>query len=68
MHARVESARGTLCGYVYLVYNAVYHASGEEMDSGAHAGSRILCLDGGGIRGLIQIEVLSQVSCVRTCT
>ena len=30
-----------------------------------HAGSRILCLDGGGIRGLIQIEVLSQV-CTRT--
>ena len=35
----------------------------EEVDVGgrARAGNRVLCLDGGGIRGLIQIEVLSLV-------
>ena len=39
----------------------------EEVDVGgrARAGNRVLCLDGGGIRGLIQIEVLSLVY---TCT
>ena len=26
-----------------------------------HGGERILCLDGGGIKGLIQIEVLIQI-------
>jgi len=26
-----------------------------------HGGERILCLDGGGIKGLIQIEVLMQI-------
>ena len=38
---------------------------GEGVDIGGRAGSRVLCLDGGGIRGLIQIEVLAQVY---TCT
>ena len=41
-------------------------AAGEEKE--ARAGSRILCLDGGGIRGLIQIEVLSQVCTCTVCT
>lgn len=33
----------------------------SEMEKFKQAGSRILCLDGGGIRGLIQLEVLSQL-------
>ena len=33
----------------------------NEMEKFKQAGSRILCLDGGGIRGLIQLEVLSQL-------
>lgn len=33
----------------------------NEMEKFKRAGSRILCLDGGGIRGLIQLEVLSQL-------
>ena len=33
----------------------------SEMEKFKRAGSRILCLDGGGIRGLIQLEVLSQL-------
>ena len=27
----------------------------------AKTGERILCLDGGGIKGLVQIEILSQI-------
>ena len=33
----------------------------NEMEKFKRAGSRILCLDGGGMRGLIQLEVLSQL-------
>ena len=33
----------------------------NEMEKFKRAGSRVLCLDGGGIRGLIQLEVLSQL-------
>ena len=33
----------------------------SEMEKFKRAGSRILCLDGGGIRGLIQLEVLGQL-------
>ena len=33
----------------------------QEMSLFQKAGCRILCLDGGGIRGLIQIEILSQL-------
>ena len=33
----------------------------NEVEKFKRAGSRILCLDGGGIRGLIQLEVLSQL-------
>ena len=33
----------------------------KEMEKFKRAGSRVLCLDGGGIRGLIQLEVLSQL-------
>lgn len=33
----------------------------NEMEKFRRAGSRVLCLDGGGIRGLIQLEVLSQL-------
>jgi hypothetical protein len=33
----------------------------DAVDGGGRAGSSVLCLDGGGIRGLIQIEVLSQM-------
>ena len=33
----------------------------QEMSMFQKAGSRILCLDGGGIRGLIQLEILSQL-------
>ena len=33
----------------------------REMHKFKRAGSRILCLDGGGMRGLVQIELLSQL-------
>lgn len=33
----------------------------NEIEKFKRAGSRVLCLDGGGIRGLIQLEVLSQL-------
>ena len=41
----------------------VFVRAEEVVDGGsrAKAGIRVLCLDGGSIRGLIQIEVLSQV-------
>lgn len=35
--------------------------SEEEASLQPASGSRILCLDGGGIRGLVQIEVLAQI-------
>ena len=52
---------------LYTIYTSyctvLYHSIlGEGVDIGGRAGSRVLCLDGGGVRGLIQIEVLSQVS------
>ena len=48
--------------YSTVVVVLVVHAE-EVVDGGgrAKAGIRVLCLDGGSIRGLIQIEILSQV-------
>lgn len=37
----------------------------QEMTSFQKAGSRVLCLDGGGMKGLIQLEILSQLE-IRT--
>lgn len=48
--------------YSTVVVVLVVHAE-EVVEGGgrAKAGIRVLCLDGGSIRGLIQIEILSQV-------
>ena len=44
-----------------LYVTAPHSISGDGVSGGGRAGSRVLCLDGGGIRGLIELEVLSQV-------
>ena len=42
-------------------FNKTLHESGIGLFGGAKGGSRILSLDGGGIRGLIQLEILMQL-------
>ena len=46
------------CG---VTQRALTHTGYTPLAFKVHGGERILCLDGGGIKGLIQIEVLMQI-------
>lgn len=46
------------CG---VVAAAIAHSGSTPLEFSIHDGQRILCLDGGGLKGLILIEVLIQI-------